>query len=154
MDLCSRERVKRPGEAERENLFVNRLGPVRLHELAGEDLRFCLDMTGRAPGELRELDFVVRAIQFLPTLGISGAAGRDAVDAMGDVRAALCVLVTDANCDHPATPIRKPGGHLRAHATPPGGARQPRGQPDDRAVGFEASPEGLAAALWDALAGS
>ena len=33
---------------------------------------------------------------------------------MSDLRAALCVLVTDANRDHPATPIRKPGGHLRA----------------------------------------
>lgn len=54
------------------------------------------------------------AIQLLPALGISGAAWRDAVDAMGDFRAALCVLVTDANRDHPATPIRKPGGHLRA----------------------------------------
>ena len=32
----------------------------------------------------------------------------------GDLRAALCVLVTDANRDHPLTPIRRPGGHLRA----------------------------------------
>ena len=33
---------------------------------------------------------------------------------MGDFRAALCLLVTDANRDHPVTPVRKPGGHLRA----------------------------------------
>jgi replication initiation protein RepC len=63
---------------------------------------------------LRELDFVTSAIQLLPALGISGAAWRDASETMGDFRAALCVLVTDANRDHPTTPIRKPGGHLRA----------------------------------------
>jgi replication initiation protein RepC len=105
--------MERPGGTERQDLFVSRLGPGRLYELAGEDMRFCLDMAGRRPGGLRELDFVTAAIQLLPALGISGAAWRDAVDTMGDFRAALCVLITDANRDHPVTPIRKPGGHLR-----------------------------------------
>ncbi len=48
------------------------------------------------------------------SVSISGAAWREASETMGDFRAALCVLVTDANRDHPATPIRKPGGNLRA----------------------------------------
>ena len=114
LDFCSREQVERPGGTERQDLFVSRLGLARLYKLAGEDMRFCLDMAGRRPGELRELDFVTAAIQLLPALGISGPAWRDAVDTMGDFRAALCVLVTDANRDHPNTPVRKPGGHLRA----------------------------------------
>jgi replication initiation protein RepC len=114
LDFCSREQVERPAGTERQDLFLSRLGPRRLYELAGEDMRFCLDMTGRRPGELRELDFVTSAIQLLPALGISGPAWRDASETMGDFRAALCVLVTDANRDHPVTPIRKPGGHLRA----------------------------------------
>ena len=56
------------------------------------------------------------AVQLLPQLGVNGSAWQEAVDAMGDFRAALCVLVTDANRDHPATPVRNPGGHLRALA--------------------------------------
>jgi replication initiation protein RepC len=99
LDFCSREQVERPAEPSRQDLFVSRLGPGRLYELAGEDMRFCLDMTGRRPAELRELDFVTAAIQLLPALGVSGPAWRDAVDTIGDFRAALCVLVTDANRD-------------------------------------------------------
>ena len=91
-----------------------RLGPRRLYELAGEDMRFCLDLAGRPPERLTPLDFVTAAIQLLPHLGISGAAWTEAAEEMGDFRAALCVLITDANRDHPITPIRKPGGHLRA----------------------------------------
>lgn len=60
---------------------------------------------------MRELDFVTAAIRLLLALGISGPAWRDAVDAMGDIRAALCVLATDASRHHPATPVRKPGRH-------------------------------------------
>jgi replication initiation protein RepC len=33
---------------------------------------------------------------------------------MGDVTAMLCVLIIDANRFHPATPIQRPGGALRA----------------------------------------
>ena len=99
---------------ERQDAFVARLGPRRLYELAGEDMRFCLDMAGRSPERLVPLDFVTAAIHLLPHLGISGAAWEDAVETMGDFRAALCVLITDANRTHPVTPIRSPGGHLRA----------------------------------------
>ncbi len=114
LDSCSREQMERPVEAERQDLFVSRLGPRRLYELAGADMRLCLDMAGRPPERLRELDFVTAAIHLLPALGISGPAWRDAVDSMGDLRAAICVLITDANRDHPVTPVRRPGGHLRA----------------------------------------
>jgi replication initiation protein RepC len=114
LDTCNQEQMERPAETERQDLFVSRLGPRRLYELAGADMRLCLDMAGRSPERLRELDFVTAAIHLLPALGISGPAWRDAVDAMGDLRAAICVLITDANRDHPVTPVRKPGGHLRA----------------------------------------
>lgn len=106
--------MERRVEAARQDLFVSRLGPRRLYDLAGTDMRLCLDMAGRPPERLRELDFVTAAIHLLPALGISGPAWRDAVDAMGNLRAAICVLITDANRDHPVTPVRRPGGHLRA----------------------------------------
>lgn len=125
LDSCSGERLERRVEAardfdggtpqpERQDAFVARLGPRRLYELAGEDFRLGLEMAGKPPGRLTPLDFVAAAIHLLPPLGISGAAWRDAAETMGDFRAALCVLVTDANRDHPLTPIRRPGGHLRA----------------------------------------
>lgn len=125
LDSCNREQVEHPVEAERspegdtpgserQDAFVARLGPRRLYELAGEDFRLCLDMAAKPPERLGPLDFVAAAVHLLPPLGISGAAWRDAVEVMGDFRAALCVLVTDANRDHPLTPIRRPGGHLRA----------------------------------------
>lgn len=125
LDSCSREQVERRVEAsrepddgatgpERQDAFVARLGPRRLYELAGEDFRLCLDMAGKPPERLGPLDFVAAAVHLLPPLGISGAAWADAAETMGDFRAALCVLVTDANRDHPLTPIRRPGGHLRA----------------------------------------
>ena len=110
----ARDSDKGPTETERQDAFVGRLGPRRLYELAADDFRLCLDMTGKAPERLGPLDFVAAAVHLLPPLGISGAAWRDAAETMGDFRAALCVLVTDANRDHPLTPIRKPGGHLRA----------------------------------------
>ena len=113
------EPSEHPAEAktdpeERQDAFVTRLGPRRLYELAGEDMRLCLDMSGRSPERLSPLDFATAAIHLLPHLGISGAAWEDAVETMGGFRAALCVLITDANRNHPVTPIRKPGGHLRA----------------------------------------
>lgn len=104
--------MDRPVGTERRDLFVSRPGPGRLHELAGEDMRFCLDMAGRRPGELRALDFVEGAIQLLPHLGSPGPAWRDAMAVMGTLRTALRVLVTDANRDQPATPVRKPGEYL------------------------------------------
>lgn len=54
------------------------------------------------------------AIHLLPAMGISGVAWVDAAETMGDLRAALCMLITDADRGHPVTPIRKPGEHLRA----------------------------------------
>lgn len=114
LDSCSREPKGRAAQAERQALFLNQLNPARLHALASADFQLCLETSGRESHRLREIDFVAAAVQLLPHLGISGSAWSEAVDAMGDFRAALCVLVTDANRDHPATPVRKPGGHLRA----------------------------------------
>ncbi len=125
LDFCTSEQVERLPKSEhpveptadpeeRQNAFVARLGPRRLYELAADDMRFCLDMAGQSPERLGPLDFVTAAIHLLPQLGISGAAWADAAETMGDFRAALCVLITDANRNHPVTPIRRPGGHLRA----------------------------------------
>ena len=111
-----KEQENRAAPADPQAEFAARLGPARFYALAGPDLQRCLDLAGREPRGLRPIDFVSAAVQLLPQLGVNGSAWQEAVDAMGDFRAALCVLVTDANRDHPATPVRNPGGHLRALA--------------------------------------
>ncbi len=59
-------------------------------------------------------DFVIAAIDRLVPLGIHPSAWQEAVDQMGDLAAALCILIIDNNVAHPETPIQSPGGVLRA----------------------------------------
>ena len=50
----------------------------------------------------------------LHELEISRTADEEAQEAMGWRRALLAVAVIDRNREHPVTPIRNPGGALRA----------------------------------------
>ena len=47
-------------------------------------------------------------------LGINVSAWLEACDVMGDGMAFLSLLVIDRNRFHPVTPVRNPGGALRA----------------------------------------
>lgn len=64
--------------------------------------------------QLREIDFIHGTHGLLHPLGINESAYHSAVDVMGQYLATLCLLVIDANRDHPITPVRNPGGLLRA----------------------------------------
>ncbi|WP_082351585.1 replication initiation protein RepC [Cypionkella psychrotolerans] len=89
------------------------LPPTLLYAMASSEMRFYVEgLTDRGPSTMRE--FVKAAIMRVPELGISTAAWEAAADAMGNDRAALCVLVIDANRNHPTHPIKSPGGVLRA----------------------------------------
>ena len=63
-----------------------------------------------------ELDLVRAAILILPDLGINPSAWDEAAEAMGDLAAALAVMVIDARRFDPVRPIRSPGGALRVFA--------------------------------------
>lgn len=70
---------------------------------------------GRAPGsQWQRMSYAATAV--LRPLGIHHSAWKDAVAMIGEERAALCVLVTDAKHrlpdDHPKH-VRSPGGYLR-----------------------------------------
>ena len=70
---------------------------------------------GRAPGtQWQRMSYAATAV--LRPLGIHISAWKDAVEMIGEERAALCVLVTDAKHrlpdDHPKH-VRSPGGYLR-----------------------------------------
>lgn len=70
---------------------------------------------GRAPGtQWQRMSYAATAV--LRPLGIHHSAWKDAVEMIGEERASLCVLVTDAKHrlpdDHPKH-VRSPGGYLR-----------------------------------------
>ena len=60
------------------------------------------------------MDFILASIDRLAELGINKSAYNAAIDQMGDMATALCILIIDRNRFHPETPIKNPGGVLRA----------------------------------------
>ncbi|MGB3313374.1 MAG: replication initiation protein RepC [Albidovulum sp.] len=100
--------------AEHNSEFLAKLSPQRLLALCSENMQLRLEIETRGERPPMVMDFVSAAIRALPELGINHSAWDEAAEEMGDYRAALCVIITDANLDHPRTPVRNPGGHLRA----------------------------------------
>ncbi len=86
----------------------------RLFELASPDLQAHVDFCKGDRRSLREIDFIHGAHGLLHPLGINESAYHDAVSRMGQHLTTLSLLVIDANRDHPVTPVRNPGGLLRA----------------------------------------
>lgn len=88
--------------------------PTALYRACSGDFRLYLDA---AKGERRSPsahDFYAAASNMRPELGIHHSAWREACETLGDMGAALALLVIDANRYHPVRPIHSPGGSLRA----------------------------------------
>jgi len=94
--------------------FMRGLTPQRLLELAGGDMRSHITYRQGQKPQVRELDVIEAAHDMLPFLGINYSAWAEAAQLMGQEGAALCVLIVDANRDHPSAPVKNPGGTLRA----------------------------------------
>ncbi|ATG38078.1 plasmid replication protein RepC_soli-1a (plasmid) [Phaeobacter piscinae] len=94
--------------------FMRGLTPQRLFELAGADMRLHVSNRQGDRAQVRELDLIEAAHDMLPHLGINYSAWAEAAQLMGTEGAALCVLILDANRDHPSAPVKNPGGMLRA----------------------------------------
>ena len=90
------------------------LQPERLFELAGPDMQAYIRECQGDMQHLREFHFIDAACRIIHSLGINHDAWIKAVTTMGDHGAALCVLLIDANRNHPTAPIHNPGGALRA----------------------------------------
>ncbi|WP_176559599.1 replication initiation protein RepC [Rubellimicrobium roseum] len=90
--------------------------PRRLYAACSEDMRMYLDAVKGQRALPNELDLVRAALLILPDLGINPSAWDEAAEAMGDLAAALAVIVIDARRFDPVRPIRSPGGALRAFA--------------------------------------
>ncbi|MDT1064678.1 replication initiation protein RepC [Paracoccus sp. CPCC 101403] len=92
------------------------LTPEIVSEIASPDFRFCLEAL-RSSGPVNERVLRSTAIMLLRDLGITESAWEAALDQMGSLRAALAVLIIDANRSHPVTPTRSPGAMLRGFTT-------------------------------------
>jgi replication initiation protein RepC len=107
----------------RKSLFLENLNPRKLFHLGTGDMQDNVALyQGDAPYP-SEMNFILAAIDRAHSLGISKHAYDLATDQMGDFAAALCILIIDRNVSHPVTPIKSPGGVLRAMT-----ARHAKGQ--------------------------
>ena len=91
---------------------VSWLTPEIIRQIAGPCYRERLDHH-TAGGPITERAMRSAAFELAAWLGINESAVLEAIDVFGDLRMALCILVIEANLDHPVTPIRSPGGALR-----------------------------------------
>ncbi|SCZ73535.1 replication initiation protein RepC [Epibacterium ulvae] len=93
--------------------FAQGLNPHQLYELASSTMRSRIEHHRGDRSMVRELDVIEAAHDMLPYLGINYHAWQEAVHHMTNLGAAICVLLLDANQDHPKNPVLKPGGALR-----------------------------------------
>lgn len=90
------------------------LTPEKVRSVAGQNFRFYLDAVCPVGSQMTDRHLRSVAIMLLPDLGINASAWEEALQVFGSLRAALAVLIIDANRDHPTHPIHRPGGALRA----------------------------------------
>ena len=101
-------------ELERNSKFMDRMTPQRLFSLSSEGMQIYITQHQGVRAAPSAMDFILASVDRLGELGINKSAYYDAVDQMGDMATALCILIIDRNQFHPETPIHNPGGVLRA----------------------------------------
>ncbi|TNC49557.1 transposase [Rubellimicrobium rubrum] len=112
----SREPQARDFQRGHKPHWLESFTPRKLYAACSEDMRMYLDAAKGSRVLPNELDFVRAAILILPDLGINPSAWDEATEAMGDLAAALALIVIDARRFDPVRPIRSPGGALRSFA--------------------------------------
>ncbi|MEY8828535.1 replication initiation protein RepC [Sedimentitalea sp. XS_ASV28] len=93
--------------------FIQNLGCDHLYGLCSEEMKMWLDIERQRRGRLDFHSFVIAAQKRLPELGIHPSAWEEAVDALEEDTAMLCVLITDAKVADPEVTILSAGGYLR-----------------------------------------
>ncbi|MFP3385010.1 replication initiation protein RepC [Tritonibacter sp. SIMBA_163] len=110
----SREKGDRDPQPVDKTDFGDHLTPMRLFYLCTEEMQLQVQISQGDRPYPDGRDFENAAIDRLHPLGIHHSAFNDAVDQMGSMAASLCILIIDRNRFHPVTPIKNPGGVLRA----------------------------------------
>jgi len=113
-DQKSIEKNKRGREVATNSEFTESLTPEKLFRLCSQTMQDNIRLyQGQAPYPT-ELNFTFAALDQAHALGITKWAYDYATQQMGDLATALCILIIDRNIHHPVTPIKSPGGVLRA----------------------------------------
>lgn len=95
------------------NKFLETLHPNTLLNLCSDDMQPYIKYH-QAEKRIPVIeDFILAAIDRLHDLGINKSAYNAAVEQMGDLTTAICIIIIDSNRDHPVTPVRNAGGLLR-----------------------------------------
>ena len=110
---CS-EQKGRAGDRGHKPEFLESFAPRQIYAAATENMRLYLEAVKGDRPLPNQLDFIRAAELMLPELGIHPAAWQEACDVLGDLAAALAVVVIDAGQYRPVRPIHSPGGTLRA----------------------------------------
>jgi replication initiation protein RepC len=90
------------------------LTPQKLYQFCSDEMKLRVLLSQGDKDEPSGSDFVNGVIDRLRPLGINYDAYDTAVAEMGAEKTAICVLIIDRNRFHPQTPIKNPGGVLRA----------------------------------------
>ena len=99
---------------ERNSEFIENLTPKRLFWLSSEEMQLYITHHQGERAAPNAMDFILASIDRLAELGINRSAYNAAIEQMGDMATALCIMIIDRNRFHPETPIKNPGGVLRA----------------------------------------
>ena len=104
------------GEAEgdRKKDLTEIVNPERMISFGSNDFEQAVRFYQGPKEQITEQDFVLGSIDQLHRLGIHGSAYQEAVDTMGDLTTAICLLIIDANMRRSSNPVQNPGGMLRA----------------------------------------
>jgi replication initiation protein RepC len=108
------EEKKKGGEVPSKAEIARLLNPERLFNLASEDMQDAISTCRGTASRLQDIHMMDAAAMRICPLGINHDAWAKAIEAIGLDGATLCVFLIDANRDHPTSPIRNPGGALRA----------------------------------------
>ena len=76
--------------------------------------KVCRDPYQGLKAQITEQNFVLGSIDQLHRFGVHSSAYQEAVDTMGDLTTAICLLIIDANMTRNSNPVQNPGGMLRA----------------------------------------
>lgn len=90
------------------------LTPDRLLGLCTDEMQTSVMISQGDRAKPSSQDFINGAIERLAPLGINHDAYREAVLQMGVETTTICLIIIDRNRTHPETPIKNPGGVLRA----------------------------------------
>jgi replication initiation protein RepC len=91
-----------------------KLNPMRLFYLGTDEMQDNVKLYQGQDPLPTPMHFILAAIDRAHSLGITKQAYCLAFEQMGDFAGALCILIIDRNINHPKTPIKSPGGVLRA----------------------------------------